>query len=140
MCNTYLQLIAKQTLKEDLLSAAETEGEGDKTAVITNKTTDTTSMKEFSGSKNPLLVQEAFTRVKNNLLEAGETFPDDFNLDNTNKVISLKTSKNRTEDELVEVVIKRVCKNKKKLINTKAIKHNYEVRLQRIETVDLSGL
>ena len=134
--NPLLGLYAKQTLKEDLLSVVETEGEGDKTAVVTKKTTDT-SLKEFSISKNPLLVQEVYTRVKNNLLEAGETFPDEFILENTNKVIRLKTSINRTEDEIVEVVIKRVRKNQKKLINTKAIKHNDEVRMSNIECLDM---
>ena len=61
-------------------------------------------------------------------------------ISNSCGIISLKTSKNWAEDELVEVVIKRIRKNKKKLINTKAIKHNNKVRLQGIETVDLSGL
>lgn len=95
-------------------------------------------MKEFSSSKNPLLVQEVYTRGKNKLLGAGETFPDDFNLENSNRVISLKTSKIRTEDELIEVVIKRVRKNQKKLINTKAIKHNDEVRMSNIECLDMN--
>ena len=134
--NPLLGLYAKQTLKEDLLSVAETEGEGDKTAVVTKKTIDT-SLKEFRISKNPLLVQEVYTRVKNNLMEAGETFPDDFILENTNKVIRLKTSIKRTEDEIVEVVIKRVRKNHKKLINTKAIKHNDEVRMSNIKCLDM---
>ncbi|MDD5973122.1 MAG: AAA family ATPase [Spirochaetales bacterium] len=135
--NPLLGLYAKQTLKEDLLSAADMEGEGVKKSVTTKNTT-CTSLKEFCSSKNPLLAQDVFTRVKNNLLEAGETFPDDFILENTNKVIGLKTSINRTEDELVEVVIKRVRKNQKKLINTKAIEHNNEVRLKGIQTVNLA--
>lgn len=94
-------------------------------------------MDDFRNSSNPLLAQGVFSRVKANLLEAGETFLDELILDNTNRVIKLKKNKDKTEDELVEITIKRVRKNKKHLINTKAIEHNDVVRTSQIETVDL---
>lgn len=85
-------------------------------------------MDDFRKSSNPLLAQGGFSRVKANLLEAGDTFPDELILDNTNRVIKLKANKDKQEDELVEMTIKRVRKNKKRLINTKAIEHNNVVR------------
>ena len=59
------------------------------------------AIKEFKKSDNPLLVQEVFTRVKNNLLEAGEAFPDEYILENANRVIKLKSNKDKTDDELI---------------------------------------
>ena len=60
-----------------------------------------------------------FTRVKNNLLEAGEAFPDEYILENANRVIKLKFNKNKTDDELIKLTIKRVRKNRKRLIDIK---------------------
>ena len=80
-----------------------------------------------------------FTRVKNNLLEAGETFPDEYILENANRIINLKSNKEKTDDELIELTIKRVRKNRKRLIDTKAIEHNNDVRMGRIDTIDMNS-
>ena len=61
------------------------------------------------------LVQEVFNRVKNNLLEAGEAFPDEYILEIANRVIELKFNKNNTDDELIELTLKRIRKNRKRL-------------------------
>ena len=49
-----------------------------------------------------------FNRVKNNLLEAGEAFPDEYILENANRVLKLKFNKNKTDDELIGVDYKRI--------------------------------
>lgn len=116
--NTLLGMYAKQTIKEDLLSSAEMEGKGSDDEMKVNRTIGN-AIKEFKKSDNPLLVQEVFNRVKNNLLEAGETFPDKYILENVNRIIKLKFNKNKTEDELIELTIKRVRKNRKRLIDIK---------------------
>ena len=61
------------------------------------------------------LVQEVFNRVKNNLLEAGKAFPDEYILEIANRVIELKFNKNNTDDELIELTLKRIRKNRKRL-------------------------
>lgn len=136
--NPLLGLYAKQTIANDLLSSAEPERQGREEEIKAKKTIDN-AIKEFKNSENPLLVQEVFTRVKNNLLEAGENYPDEYILENTNRVIKLKSNKNKTDDEMVELTIKRVRKNRKKLIDTKAIEHNNDVRLGKIDTIDLNS-
>ena len=80
-----------------------------------------------------------FNRVKNNLLEAGEAFPDEYILENANRVIKLKSNRNNTDNELIELTIKRVRKNRKRLIDTKAIEHNNNVQMGRIDTIDLNS-
>ena len=95
--NTLLGMYAKQTIKEDLLSSAEMEGKGSDDEMKTKRRVDK-SITEFRKSDNPLLVQDVFTRVKNNLLEAGEAFPDEYILENANRVIKLKSNKNKTDD------------------------------------------
>ena len=132
--NPLLGLYAKQTLKDDILSGSEV---GECSDAKAEKALIATSMDDFHKSSNPLLAQGVFSRVKANLLEAGENFPDELILDNTNRVIKLKANKDKQEDELVEMTIKRVRKNKKRLINTKAMEHNNVVRTSQIETVDL---
>ena len=59
------------------------------------------AIKEFKKTDNPLFVQEVFTRVKNYLLEVGEAFPDECILENANRVINLKSNKDKTDDELI---------------------------------------
>ena len=81
-----------------------------------------------------------FTRTKRNLLETGETYSDEFILDNVNKVLNPKINSEKTEDELLVMTIKRIRKNRKQLINTSAIKHNNAVRNEGISRIDLSGL
>ena len=49
------------------------------------------------------------------MLEAGEAFPDEYILENANRVIKLKSNKDKTDDELIELTIKRVRKNRKRL-------------------------
>ncbi len=136
--NPLLGMYAKQTIREDLLSSAEMEGKGSDDEMKTKRRVDK-SITEFRISDNPLLVQEVFTRVKNNLLEAGEAFPDEYILENANRVIKLKSNKEKTDDELIELTIKRVRKNRKRLIDTKAIEHNNDVRMGRIDTIDLNS-
>ena len=81
-----------------------------------------------------------FTRTKRNLLEAGETYSDEFIFDNVNKVLKPKINSEKTEDELLTMIIKRIRKNRKQLINTSAIKHNNAIRNEGISRIDLSGL
>lgn len=81
-----------------------------------------------------------FTRTKRNLLEAGETYSDEFILDNVNKFLKPKINSEKTEDELLAMTIKRIRRNRKQLINTSAIKHNNAVRNEGISRIDLSGL
>ena len=52
-------------------------------------------------------------------MEAGEAFPDEYILENANRVIKLKSNKDKTDDELIELTIKRVRKNRKRLIDIK---------------------
>ena len=60
------------------------------------------AIEEFKKCYNPrVLSQEVFNRVKNNLLEAGEAFPDEYILENANRVIKLKSNKDKTDDELI---------------------------------------
>ena len=54
-----------------------------------------------------------FTRTKRNLLEAGETYSDEFILDNVNKVIKPKINSEKNEDELLAMTIKRIRRNRK---------------------------
>ena len=98
--NTLLGMYAKQTIREDLLSSAEMEGKGSDGEMKTKKRVDK-SITEFRKSDNPLLVLEVFTLVKNNLLEAGEAFPNEYILENANRVIKLKSNKDKTDDELI---------------------------------------
>ena len=117
--NPLLGLYAKKTIREDLLSSAEMEGKGSDDEMKTKRRVDKL-INEFRKYDNPLLlVQEVFNRVKNNLLEAGNAFPDEYILESANRVIKLKFNKNKTDDELIELTIKRVRKNRKRLIDIK---------------------
>ena len=136
--NPLLGMYANQTIREDLLSSAEMEGKGSDGELKTKRRVDK-SITEFRKSDNPLLVQEVFTLVKNNLLDAGEVFPNEYILENANRLIKLKSNKDKTDDELIELTIKRVRKNRKRLIDTKAIEHNNDVRMGRIDTIDLNS-
>ena len=98
--NPLLGMYANQTIREDLLSSAEMEGKGSDGEMKTKKRVDK-SITEFRKSDNPLLVLEVFTLVKNNLLEAGEAFPNEYILENANRVIKLKSNKDKTDDELI---------------------------------------
>ena len=49
------------------------------------------------------------------MLEAGKAFPDEYILENANRVIKLKFNKNKTDDELIELTLKRIRKNRKRL-------------------------
>ena len=76
--NPLLGLYAKKTIREDLLSSAEMEGKGSDDEMKTKRRVDKL-INEFRKYDNPLLlVQEVFNRVKNNLLEAGNAFPDEY--------------------------------------------------------------
>ena len=81
-----------------------------------------------------------FNRVKNNLLEAGEAFPDEYILENANRVIKFKFNKNKTDDELIELTLKRVRKNRKRLLDTKAIEHNNDVCMGKVDAKNLDSL
>ena len=81
-----------------------------------------------------------FTPTKRNLLEAGETYSDEFIFDNVNKVLKPKINSEKTEDELLAMTIKRIRRNRKQLINTDAIEHNKAVRNEGISRIDMSGL
>lgn len=74
------------------------------------------------------------------MLEAGEAFPDEYILENANRVIKLKSNKDKTDDELIELTIKRVRKNRKRLIDTKAIEHNNDVRMGKVDAINLDSL
>ena len=136
--NPLLGMYAKQTIKEDLLSSAEMEGKGSDDEMKTKRRVDK-SITEFRKSDNPLLVQEVFTRVKNNLLEAGEAFPDEYILENANRVINFKFNKNKTDDELIELTLKRIRKNRKRLLDTKAIEHNNDVCMGKVDAKNLDS-
>ena len=68
---------------------------------------------EFSSSPNPLLAQEVFMGTNRNLLEGGETYSDEFTLDNVNKVISPKINFKKNENKLLAMTIKRISRNRK---------------------------
>ena len=92
--NPLLGMYANQTIREDLLSSAEMEGKGSDDEMKT-KIRIGQSLTEYRKFDNPLLlVHEVFNRVKNNLLEAGEAFPDEYILENANRLIKLKSNKN----------------------------------------------
>ena len=111
--NPLLGLYARQTLKSDLLSS--TELENDRVGVNDHRRKEKSvkTITEFSLSPNPLLAQEVFTGTKRNLLEAGETYSDEFILDNVNKVIKPKINSEKNEDELLAMTIKRIRRNRK---------------------------
>ena len=99
--NPHLEMYENQTIREDLLSSAEMEGKGSDYEMKTKRRVDK-SINEFRKYDNPLLlVQDVFTLVKNNLLEAGEAFPNEYILENANRVIKLKSNKDKTDDELI---------------------------------------
>lgn len=80
-----------------------------------------------------------FTLVKNNLLEAGEAFPDEYIIENANRVIKLKSNKDKTDDELIELTLKHIRKNRKRLLDTKTIEHNNDVRIGKVDAKDLDS-
>ena len=129
-----------QTLKSDLLSSTELENDRVGAKDYRRKRKEVKTIEEFSSSSNPLLAQEVFTGTKRNLLEGGETYSDEFILDNVNKVISPKINSEKTEDELLVMAIKRIRRKRKQLINTGTIEHNNAVRNEGISRKDLSGL
>lgn len=127
-------------MKFDLLSS--TELEKDRVGVNDHRRKEKSvkTITEFSSSPNPLLAQEVFMGTKRNLLEGGETYSDEFILDNVNKVLKPKINSEKTEDEMLAMTIKRIGRNRKQLINTGATDHNNAVRNEGISRIDLSGL
>ena len=138
--NPLLGLYSRQTLKSDILSSTELENDRVGANDYRRKGKAVKTIVEFSSSSNPSLAQEVFTRTKRNLLEAGETYSDEFILDNVNKFLKPKINSEKTEDELLAMTIKRIRRNRKQIINTGAIKHNNAVRNEGISRIDLSGL
>ena len=84
--------------------------------------------------------QTIYSRVKSNLLEAKEIYPDDLILNTVNKVANLKQNKNKSEDELVAITIQKVRKNKKSMINPSAIENNNKLRTEGIRQIDFNNL
>lgn len=106
--NPLLGLYARQTLKFDLLSSTELEKDRVGGNDHRRKEKSVKTITEFSSSPNPLLAQEVFMGTKRNLLEGGETYFDEFILDNVNKVIIPKINSEKTEDELLAMPNKRI--------------------------------
>ena len=127
-------------MKSDLLSSTELENDRVGANDYRHKGKAVKTIVEFSSSSNPSLAQEVFTRTKRNLLEAGETYSDEFILDKVNKVLRPKINSKKTEDELMAMTIMRIRRNRKQLIDTSAIEHNNAVRNEGISRIDLSGL
>ena len=96
------------------------------------------SLENLKASENPFLAQTIFTRVKKNLTEAGEKYPDDLVLNTATRIVRLKSSKDKTEDELIEKAIKEVRKHKDKAISTSAMKQNMVARTSEISELNLS--
>lgn len=135
--NPLLGIYARQTLQSDFLSYKETVGEK-----VENEALDSTkkSIEDLKHSSNPLMHQTIYSRVKSNLLEAKEIYPDDLILNTVNKVANLKQNKNKSEDELVAITIQKVRKNKKSMINPSAIENNNKLRTERITQIDFNNL
>lgn len=106
-------LYARQTLKSELLNSTLLEKDRVGANYYRRKSKAVKTIVEFSSSSNPSLAQEVFTRTKRNLLEAGETYSDEFILDNVNKVLRPKINSKKTEDELMAMTIKRKRRNRK---------------------------
>ena len=96
------------------------------------------SLENLKASENPFLAQTIFTRVKKNLTEAGEKYPDDLVLNTATRIVRLKSSKDKTEDELIEKAIKEVRKHKDKAISASAMNQNVVARTSEISELNLS--
>lgn len=132
--NPLLSIYARQTLEADLLSNDGLIGEEDRKkgkAVMK-------SLDNLKASENPFLAQTIFTRVKKNLTEAGEKYPDDLVLNTATRIVRLKSSKDKTEDELIEKAIKEVRKHKDKAISASAMNKNVVARTSEITELNLS--
>lgn len=57
---------------------------------------------------------------------------------NTTRIVRLKSSKDKTEDELIEKAIKEVRKHKDKAINASAMNQNMVARTSEISELNLS--
>ena len=96
------------------------------------------SIDNLKASENPFLSQTIFTRVKKNLTEAGEKNPDNLVLNTATRIVRLKSSKDKTEDELIEKTIKEVRKHKDKALSASAMNQNMVARTSEITELNLS--
>lgn len=96
------------------------------------------SLDNLKASKNQFLAQTIFTLVKKNLTEAGEKYSDNLVHNTATRIVRLKSSKDKTEDELIEKAIEEVRSHKDKALSASAMNQNVVARTSEITELNLS--